>query len=83
MQEIFSQQIRFKQGDGAAFPDWEERKLGEICEKQSSSITADSLKETGLHKIYGVTGFLQFVNFYMEWKPFISIVKDGAWLVGF
>ncbi|SNS06427.1 type I restriction enzyme, S subunit [Belliella buryatensis] len=31
MQQIFSQQIRFKQDDGTDFPDWEERKLGEIA----------------------------------------------------
>ncbi|MCH7412085.1 restriction endonuclease subunit S [Belliella sp. R4-6] len=30
MQQIFSQQIRFKQDDGSEFPDWEERKLGEV-----------------------------------------------------
>jgi len=30
MQQIFSQQIRFKNDGGEAFPDWEEKKLGEI-----------------------------------------------------
>lgn len=30
MQQIFSQQIRFKQDDGTPFPDWEEKKLEEI-----------------------------------------------------
>lgn len=32
MQQIFSQQIRFKQDNGKDFPDWEEKKLGEITE---------------------------------------------------
>jgi type I restriction enzyme, S subunit len=27
-----SEQIRFKQDDGSNYPDWEEKKLGEICE---------------------------------------------------
>ena len=31
MQKLFSQQIRFKQDDGTAFPDWEEKKLGELA----------------------------------------------------
>ena len=30
MQQIFSQAIRFKAGDGCDFPDWEEKKLGDI-----------------------------------------------------
>jgi len=30
MQAIFSQKIRFKRQDGSDFPDWEEKKLGEI-----------------------------------------------------
>ena len=30
MQQLFSQQLRFKDDDGSAFVDWEEKKLGEI-----------------------------------------------------
>jgi type I restriction enzyme S subunit len=30
MQKLFSQQIRFKQDDGKAFPDWEEKSLGSL-----------------------------------------------------
>lgn len=30
MQQIFSQQIRFKDDDGNEYPDWEEKELGEI-----------------------------------------------------
>lgn len=32
MQKLFSQQLRFKADDGSEFPEWEERKLGEVCE---------------------------------------------------
>lgn len=79
MQQLFAQQIRFKDEHGNEFPDWEEKKLGEICNKQSSNISANSLEESGGDfKIYGATGFLQFVDFYREEEPYISIVKDGA-----
>lgn len=32
MQQIFSQKLRFKADDGSDFPDWEEKKLGEVIE---------------------------------------------------
>ena len=31
MQKLFSQEVRFKADDGSDFPDWEEKKLGDIC----------------------------------------------------
>lgn len=31
MQKLFSQQIRFKRDDGKAFPDWKEKRLGEVA----------------------------------------------------
>lgn len=33
MQKIFSQEVRFKKPDGSDFPEWEQRKLGDICER--------------------------------------------------
>ncbi|ERM80552.1 hypothetical protein P872_12325 [Rhodonellum psychrophilum GCM71 = DSM 17998] len=44
MQQIFSQKIRFKQDDGSEFPDWEERKLGEVGDFYGGG-TPESTKE--------------------------------------
>lgn len=33
MQKIFSQQIRFKSDDGGDYPEWEEKKLGDVASK--------------------------------------------------
>lgn len=38
MQKLFSQQIRFKDDAGNDFPDWEEKRLGEIGEFKTSSV---------------------------------------------
>ena len=32
MQKLFSQEVRFKADDGSDFPEWEEKKLGDVCE---------------------------------------------------
>lgn len=36
MQKIFNQELRFKDDDGNDFPEWEEKRLGNICEMTSS-----------------------------------------------
>lgn len=87
MQKLFSQELRFKpalsevEGDenGKDFPDWEEKKLGEVCDKQSSSISANKIEENcGIYPIYGAAGILKKVDFFEEENDYISIVKDGA-----
>jgi type I restriction enzyme S subunit len=52
MQKIFSQTLRFKADDGSEFPDWEERKLGEVYEfRTTNSFSRDKLNyETGEYR---------------------------------
>ncbi len=72
-------QLRFKDENGKDFPEWEVKKLGEVCEKQSSSISANKIEENyGVYPIYGAAGILKKVDFYEEENDYISIVKDGA-----
>ena len=81
MQKIFSQEIRFKDENWEEFGEWEEKKLAEICEKQSSNISANTLEtNTWNYKIYWATWFLKFIDFYQEEDDYISIVKDWAWV---
>lgn len=87
MQQLFSGKLRFKDatstglsaGNGKDFPEWEEKRLGEIAIKSSSNISANTIEDNfGEYKIYGASGLLKKIDFFREEKPFISIVKDGA-----
>ena len=78
-EQIFLQKFRFKDDLGNNFPDWEESKLENICQKQSSNISANKIEENfGSYTIYGASGILKKVDFYEEENEFVSIVKDGA-----
>ena len=87
MQQLFSGKLRFKDDtstelsarNGMSFPDWEEKKLGDVCVKKSSNIAANKIEENfGDYVIYGASGILKKVDFYKEENNYISIVKDGA-----
>jgi type I restriction enzyme S subunit len=56
MQKIFSQQIRFKDTYGKSFPNWEEKKLGEVAEiimGQSPESSAYNSEGLGIPLIQG------------------------------
>ena len=76
---LFEQQLRFTDDKGNEFADWQENKLEDICEKQSSSISANKIEDNiGDYPIYGATGILKNVDFYEVENDYVSIVKDGA-----
>ena len=79
MKKIFNQEIRFKDENGNDFPDWEEMRLGDITNKKSSNISANSIEQIeGDYIVYGATGELKKIDFYEMDRPYISIVKDGS-----
>jgi type I restriction enzyme, S subunit len=45
MQQLFSQEIRFKKDDGTNYPDWEEKKLGEVANFYSGGTPLTSKNE--------------------------------------
>ena len=55
MQQLFSRQLRFKDELGRAFPEWEEKKLGEI-----GKIVTGKTPKTSESKLWG--GDIQFVT---------------------
>ena len=77
MQRIFSQKIRFKDQNGNDYPDWEEKKLGEICRVKSSQLTNNVVEEIGKYPVYGANSIVGYTENY-EVDEYVSIVKDGA-----
>jgi type I restriction enzyme S subunit len=56
MQKIFSQELRFKQDDGSDYPEWEEKKLGDVATivmGQSPNSTYYNMDKIGLPLIQG------------------------------
>lgn len=52
MQQIFSQKIRFKQQNGQPFPDWQEKKLGDIATATTGSSNREDSTETGQYAFF-------------------------------
>jgi type I restriction enzyme S subunit len=78
MQQIFSQELRFKDENGSTFPDWEVSKFGEIFEfHTTNSLSRDKLNYSakGVRNIhYGDihTKFSSLFNMNKEYVPFIN-----------
>ncbi len=83
MQQIFpadgqtTPTLRFPEFQGK--DPWEEKRLGDVLDKKSSTIAANTLENIeGIYPIYGASGLLKNINFYDEEKQYIAIIKDGA-----
>lgn len=58
---------------------WKMVKIKEVCEKASSNIAQKDICENdGEYPIYGASGFIKTVDFYVQEEEYIGIVKDGA-----
>ncbi|MEO9863543.1 MAG: restriction endonuclease subunit S [Yoonia sp.] len=55
MQALFSQTLRFTKDDGSAFPDWEEKRLGEVLHEHKA-------KSTGKEEVFSVSVHKGLVN---------------------
>lgn len=62
MQKLFSQEVRFKADDGSDFPEWEEKKLGEIANFIGGGTPSTKIKE--------------YWNGYMPWISSSDLFED-------
>jgi type I restriction enzyme, S subunit len=61
MQQIFSQNLRFKQDDGSDFPDWEEKTLGEVSYR---IVTKNKEGNTNVLTISAQLGLISQLEFF-------------------
>ena len=82
MQKIFNRELRFKDDNGNDYPNWEEKKLGEVVEcldnkrKPLNSNERDSIK--GNIPYYGANGIVDFINDYIFNEDIILLAEDGG-----
>ena len=79
MQKLFTKQVRFKDENGKEFPEWQEKKLGDVSIKSNTGVAAGSLEDNdGEYAVFGASGLYKHIDFYQEEEPYIAIIKDGS-----
>jgi len=52
MQRLFSRQLRFAKADDSAFPDWQEKRLGVVCDiRKGEQLNRDDMPEGGTYPV--------------------------------
>ncbi len=83
MQQLFSQKIRFKDDDGNNFPDWEEKRLGEVADcldnkrKPLNSTEREQMK--GNVPYYGANGQVDSISDFIFDEPLVLLAEDGGY----
>lgn len=82
MQALFSQRLRFTRSDGTAFPDWEEKRLGEAIVVRAGDFKSASeiseQQETGFYPCYGGNGTRGYVSSFNRDGRFSLVGRQGA-----
>ena len=76
MQQLFSQELRFKDENGQDFDDWEEKKLGEVLSIGSGKDYKHL--QIGEIPVYGSGGYMTSVNKYLFNGESVCIGRKGT-----
>ena len=76
MQKIFSQEIRFKDENRNDYPDWEEKRLGDVCNGIKSGKSKPIENEK--YPLYGSTGLIGFCENFSHKGKYILVARVGA-----
>lgn len=59
--------------------EWEKKSLSEVCQKQSSNLMQKNIDpEQGLYPVYGANNIVGYLDYYVQPKDYIGIIKDGS-----
>ena len=80
MQQIFSQELRFKDDDGREFGEWEVHELGDLCStfKSGAGITSEKISEQGEYPVFGGNGLRGYTDSYTHDGFYVLIGRQGA-----
>ncbi|MGJ5710884.1 restriction endonuclease subunit S [Staphylococcus equorum] len=81
MQKVFSQELRFKDENGKDYPKWDEKKLEEVTNYNSSKRSSNHYKDlnnSGSYPVYDANKEIFRDEYFDMEQAYISILKDGA-----
>ncbi|WP_286432509.1 restriction endonuclease subunit S [Myroides odoratimimus] len=82
MQQLFAQQLRFKDDNGNNYPDWQEKTLGEVAiclnnvRKPLNGIQRNNMK--GIYPYWGANNIVDYVNDYVVDDEIVLLAEDGG-----
>ena len=77
MQQIFTQTLRFKDEQGNDFPEWEERKLGEVAEIATGASNREDSVLNGEYTFFDRSQDIRTSNRYLFDKEAIIVPGEG------
>ena len=82
MQQIFSQELRFKNENGQDFPEWEDKSLDNVCEcldnKRKPLNDAERQKMQGEYPYWGANNIMDYVNDFIFDETIVLLAEDGG-----
>jgi type I restriction enzyme S subunit len=82
IQQILSQELRFKNDDGQDFPEWEEKTIDEVCvcldNKRKPLNDAERQTMQGEIPYWGANNIMDYVNDYIFDETIILLAEDGG-----
>lgn len=58
---------------------WEVKSLQDVCSKASSNLMQKNIDpENGLYPVFGASGIAGYIDYYVQPKDYIGIIKDGS-----
>ncbi len=77
MQKIFSQELRFKDENRNDYPEWEEKKLGDISQIQTGNKDLENKTENGVYPFFVRSKNIEKIDTYSYEGEAILIPGDG------